>query len=69
MPYVRFDRLSLHAPAHILQRMKKELYEIEREARRMRAQEMSRLLHAGATRIASLVKRVFANSSTEVRHA
>jgi len=67
MHYVRFDRLSLHAPAHILQRMKKELYEIEQEARRLRAAEMSRLLHAGATRITSFFKRLFA--TTEVRHA
>ena len=67
MHYVRFDRLSLHAPAHILQRMKKELYEIEQEARRLRAAEVSRLLHAGAARIVSFFKRLF--SAAEVRHA
>jgi hypothetical protein len=58
---VRIDRLLLHAPAHILHGMKKELYEIEQDARRMRAEEMSRLLHAGAARLISLFK--------DIRHA
>jgi len=57
----------LHVPAHILHCMKKELYEIEQEARRLRAQEMSRLLHSGATWIASLCKRAF--TVKEIRHA
>ncbi len=58
---LRIDRLFLPARAPILQRMKKELYEIEQNARRMRAEEMSRLLHAGAVRLASLFK--------DIRHA
>ena len=64
---VRIDRLLLHACAPILQRMKKELYEIEQEARRLRAAEMSRLLHLGAQKIATLLERAFAGK--EVRHA
>jgi hypothetical protein len=67
MQGMRIHRLFLHAPAHILQRMKKELYEIEQEARRLRAAELSRLLHAGASRIASLFKRAIA--TREIHHA
>ena len=58
---VRIDRLFLHAPAHILHGMKKELYEIRQNARRMRAEAMSRLLHAGAAKLASFMK--------DIRHA
>ena len=61
MQDVRIDRLFLHPPAPILHCMKKELYEIEQEARRLRAAELSRLLHAGAEKVLSLFK--------EIRHA
>jgi hypothetical protein len=47
--------------------MKKELYEIEQEARRLRAAELSRLLHAGAARIAAFFKR--APATRAIRHA
>ena len=67
---VRIDRLFLHACAHILQRMKKELYEIEQEARRLRAAELARVLHAGAASIVSRFKRAFAvKEFKEIRHA
>jgi hypothetical protein len=70
MRHVRIDRLFLRPADRILQGMKKSFYEIEQEARRARAEELARLLRAGAKSAASLFKgarNLF--SAKAVRHA
>ncbi|HYG55833.1 MAG TPA: hypothetical protein VD965_11115 [Burkholderiales bacterium] len=50
--------------------MKKSFYEIEQEARRMRAEEVARLLGVGADGVVALYKRALnLFSGKEVRHA
>jgi hypothetical protein len=57
----------MDARALIVQGMKKSLYEIEMEARRMRAEEVARLLRAGADAVVSFCKSVL--RTKVVRHA
>jgi len=67
---VKKHRLLLLPRALIVQGMKKSFYEIEQEARRMRAEEVARLLGVGADGVVALYKRALnLFSGKEVRHA
>jgi hypothetical protein len=61
-PYIRCMKNRYPTPA--------ELYALEQKARRMRAEEMGRLLRAGASAVRSLFKRTHSvRNAKGLRHA
>jgi hypothetical protein len=67
MQDVRFDRLKLALPASMFHCMenRKELYAYEIEARRLRSEEMARLLKAAVVAFRSF----FSVRAKEMKHA
>ena len=67
MREMKKHRLSMDGPALIVRCMEKALYEIEQNARRMRSEEMARLLRKGTDALIALFSRAW--HAKAVRHA